>query len=358
MRPRHVHKTVQICIIIAIVLVATASVGNGQTIGTVNSTKKYVVFRCDDVAPKAKFAELQALTQVHVDMNVPVTLGVVPHPTTGAGNELLADSKFVSYMKSLASNNLFEFAQHGYTHQNQGMNTFGPSEFYGRPYALQYNAIKQGRDDIHAAFGVTPTSFIPPFDKGDDNTLKAAKALGFTEYSTAFRDFNMNQGTRDGVHVETVSLVLANESLQSAESKTSQFLADTHSIDTFVVLYHPADFSAPGGSVNKEKIMLLKNYIGYLKGRGDVQFTTVDHSWTTGNTNSTHPASDTGSTQQKAVTLPFGEGGSALLGGLGGAFAFLLVNSVLVFLLVGITLALLLCAYLILSRRGMKRRSR
>ena len=66
-----------------------------------------------------------------------------------------------------------------------------PSEFYGRPYAVQYDTIKKGRDDIKQAFGVVPTTFIPPFDKSDNNTLKAAKALGFTEYSTAYRDFNI-----------------------------------------------------------------------------------------------------------------------------------------------------------------------
>ncbi|MGZ7180367.1 MAG: DUF2334 domain-containing protein, partial [Halobacteriota archaeon] len=167
---------------------STVSVGSGQATNATSSAKKYVVFRCDDVAPNVNFAALQATNQVHIDTNVPVTLGIVPHVTTGTGNELLANSQFSAYMKPLASNHLIEFAQHGYTHQNQG-GASGQSEFYGRPYAAQYTAIKQGRDDIRAAFGVTPTSFIPPFDKGDNNTLKAAKALGFTEYSTAFRDF-------------------------------------------------------------------------------------------------------------------------------------------------------------------------
>jgi len=36
-----------------------------------------VVFREDDVAPKADFAELQAVNQVHIDKNVPVTLGII-----------------------------------------------------------------------------------------------------------------------------------------------------------------------------------------------------------------------------------------------------------------------------------------
>ncbi len=343
-----IRKIAQICIIITILLASTACAASGQTTGTASSAKKNVIFRCDDVAPKAKFAELQELDQVHINKNVPVTLGIVPHPMTGTGNELLADSQFSAYMKSLASNRLFEFAQHGYTHQNQGTSASGPSEFYGRPYVIQYNTIKQGREDIHTAFAVTPTSFIPPFDKGDTNTLKAAHALGFTEYSTSFRDFNVNQGSIQGMHVGAVSLTLANESLRSAEIKTNQFLADPHSIDTFVVLYHPADFSLPGGSVNKEKIKLLEGYIDYLKGRSDVQFTTLDHSWTTGGTaTSTHPSGTAANLQQQAVTLPFGERGAALIGLLDGPYLLLLVGGIF---------ALLLGVYVVLSRNSKRRR--
>ncbi len=355
MRPQRARKIALICIA-AVLLASTVYTVSGQTTGTASSAKKYIVFRCDDVTPTAQFAELQALDRIHIDENVPVTLGIVPHPAAGTGNELLANSQFASYMRSLASNHLFEFAQHGYTHQRAGV--FAPSEFYGRPYAVQYDAIKSGRDAVREAFGVVPTSFIPPFDKGDVNTLKAARALGFTQYSTAFRDFNMNQGTRGGIHVETVSLALANESLRSAESKTSQFLADTHSIDTFVVLYHPADFSLPDGTVNKHKIELLKDYIDYLKARNDVQFTTLDHSWTTGGATPSHRENDARNVQQEASVFPFGERGSGLIGGPVGSLAFLLVNTVFAFVLVGVIVALLIGAYLILSHRATKRRSK
>ncbi len=343
-RTRHVLKIVLACVI-AILIVSTANIGVGQTTGTASSAKKYIIFRCDDVAPKEKFVEFQAVSQLHIDKNVPVTLGIVPHPMTGTGNELLADSQFASYVKSLASNHLFEFAQHGYTHQ--GTSALGPSEFYGRPYAAQYDAIKKGRDDIRGAWGVTPTTFIPPFDKGDNNTLKATKALGFTQYSTSFRDFNVSQGSKGGMRIEAVSLILANETLQSAESKTNQFLADTHSINTFVVLYHPADFSSAGGSVDKEKTKLLGNYIDYLKGRDDVQFTRVDHAWTTGNATSNHPISSTGSAQQTSP-LP-DQVSSTLIEGLQGSFNLLPVGTILV---------LVLGAYLVLFRGNWKRRSR
>ena len=150
----------------------------------------------------------------------------------------------------------------------------------GGPIPFSTDAIKKGRDDITQAFGVVPTTFMPPFDKSDNNTLKAAKALGFTEYSTAYRDFNILQGQREGIKVESVSLVW-NQSLASMKSETDRFLNDPHSIDTFVVLYHPSDFNGPNGVVNSQKVKQLADYIDYLKGTGRVQFTTFDRSLTT-----------------------------------------------------------------------------
>jgi peptidoglycan/xylan/chitin deacetylase (PgdA/CDA1 family) len=252
---------------------------NAQSTDTAGKKMKYVVFRDDDVAPNAKFAELQAVNQVHIDKNVPVTLGIVPYNDASASSKLLADKQFFNYMRALASNPLFEFAQHGYTHKD--LSTAATSEFFGSSYPAQYNAIKAGRDLIVQAFGVVPTTFIPPFDKSDSNTLKAAKALGFTQYSTATQDLNVNQGYRGGIKIESTSFEFKNQNLQSLKSRTESFLNDTRGSDTLVVLYHPSDFSGPSDTVSKEKIKLLADYIDYLSGTGRVQFTTIDRSLTT-----------------------------------------------------------------------------
>jgi peptidoglycan/xylan/chitin deacetylase (PgdA/CDA1 family) len=271
-------KIVFTCLLVAAILFSTVH-GNAQGVEDNGQTRKYVIFREDDVAPRVDFPELQAVNQVHIDKNVPLTLGITPHQNASKGNQLLQDKQFLNYMRSIASNHLFEFAQHGYTHQSVSMAS--PSEFYGRPYAVQYDAIKKGRDYITQAFGVVPTTFIPPFDKSDNNTLKAAKALGFTEYSTAFRDFNILQGQSEGIKIESVSLVFANESLESLKNETEQFLNNPHSVDTLVVLYHPYDFSGPNGVVNLQRVKLLADYIDYLKSTGRVQFTTFNRATTT-----------------------------------------------------------------------------
>jgi hypothetical protein len=323
---------------------ATTSASSGGSA----QTNKYVIFREDDVAPNADFAELQAVNQLNINMNVPVTLGIIPHPyPTPSGNQLIkVNNTFLEYMRSLTSNHLFQFAQHGYTHLDTGPSPVGPSEFYGRPYAAQYDAIKQGRDDIIQAFGVTPTSFLPPFDKSDNNTVKACKALGFTEYSTAFQDFNQNGGNLDGMRLDTISIEVTNNTLQSLENATNQWLNDPYSINTFVVLYHPADFEGPNYTVNASKVNMLADYIKYFEGTGRVQFTTLDRSVTTTG-NGTAASSSSNASPSSDVASAY----AGIIGGLNGG----LVEPA-VFAVVGAIVVVSLASIFVVRRRKNKDR--
>jgi len=73
-------KIVLVCSLVLILLVSMLCTGasSGATTsassGGSAQTNKYVIFREDDVAPNADFAELQAVNQLNINMNVPVTL--------------------------------------------------------------------------------------------------------------------------------------------------------------------------------------------------------------------------------------------------------------------------------------------
>ena len=95
-------KIVFACLLVAVILFSTVP-GNAQGVKDNGQTRKYVIFREDDVAPRADFAEQQAVNQVHIDKNVPVTLGITPHQNASKGNQLLQDKQFLNYMRSIAS---------------------------------------------------------------------------------------------------------------------------------------------------------------------------------------------------------------------------------------------------------------
>ncbi len=306
-----IKRTIFLALLLVFAVLFSTAPVNAQPVGV----KKYVIFRDDDVAPWWCSGDtLQAVNQVHIDENVPVTLAIVPDPhaigtdsqvfqlpegqptpnvvaISGASpaNELLQDPAFLAYMRSISSNPLFEFAQHGYSHKNDKLlNSSEPSEFAGESASVQYEAIQKGRDDITEAFGITPTTFVPPFDHGDANTLEAVQALGFTDYCSGRGDPATLQGQADGIRVEpaTVSIVGANytalnTSFQKAKNATDQFFNDPNT-DTFIVAYHWWTFRGPGGSVDARKLQLLRDYIDYVKTNEGVQFTRLDRQVTTG----------------------------------------------------------------------------
>jgi peptidoglycan/xylan/chitin deacetylase (PgdA/CDA1 family) len=291
-----------------------------------STAKKYVVFRDDDVG-FGNLSALEAVDQVHIEENVPVTLAIIPHPNPcGTGNELLQETAVLNYLRSIENNSLFEFAQHGYNHWDYrahgpptcsasstgegvpqvvgaaapyykvgespppgllvpGQASGAPydSEFYGRSYTDQYNAIKQGRDDMIQALGVTPTTFVPPWNSGDSNTLKALTALGFTLYSTSTSDFNVRQASLQGIMVQGESTGLIGwdsnaawqSGMQSLTQATDAALNNMTAGQSFVVGYHFWSFENPDHSVNPTWIALFKQYIDHLKSRGDVAFTTL-----------------------------------------------------------------------------------
>ena len=295
------YKALVPFLLVLLVLISTGCV-RAQPAGTT----KQVIFRDDDVAPTQQLNVLEAVNQVHIDENVPVTLAIIPHLTAQArdaqlfpddqpiplgpsslnapSNELRQEPSFLSYMSSIASNPLFEFAQHGYTHKNDGLapGSRNQSEFAGEPFDTQYAAIRQGRNDIEDAFGITPTTFVPPWDRGDNTTLEALRALGFTEYCTGATEFPKLQGQVSGIRVEAAgvdidgaSYAAFNKSVQVAEKTTDQFFSDPTN-NTLIVAYHWWAFTGPGGSVDVRRVQLLRDYIDYVKTKEGVQFTRLD----------------------------------------------------------------------------------
>ena len=69
-------------LIFAFTLVCSTVSANAQPL----QTKKYIAFRDDDVQPFKWLDALEAVNQVHIEENVPVTLGIIPHPVTVSGN--------------------------------------------------------------------------------------------------------------------------------------------------------------------------------------------------------------------------------------------------------------------------------
>ena len=330
-----------VAVSVCFLLLITTALVPSATIAGSDGQYKCVMFRDDDVTANSGFSTLKAVNQIQIDEGVPVTLGVIPLPSlasyieSNSSNPLAIESNssnplaivsnssnplayeegpipfgviplaslantnqgdagitaFVAYLRSLASNNLFELAQHGYDHHDNHELYGGqvPSEFRGMPYDEQYAEIAEGKNLMQSAFGTAPTSFIPPYNIGDYNTLKALAALNFTVYSSCPEDVQPTM--QDGqLRSETQSIALpdlrgnASAVLQLLINQTAPLLSNPN-VQDIVVVYHYRYFSTGpfGDTVNSTKLGVLRDYIQYLK-NNDVTFATL---------NGTHPATQT-----------------------------------------------------------------
>lgn len=235
-----------------------------------------VIFRNDDVQPYYKNEELRAVNDVFVEENVPVTLGVIPAP----GNRSLAsDSEFCRYLRDLDRTHpgLFEFSLHGTTHQEE-TDFYGRSEFGGLPYAAQRDRIARGARVLEACTGVRPTTFVPPFNTYDENTIAALDERGIHTvsggawFTEAYYDRSDSFRTGDALHVPSSHSFVANWSTNEFHDNATlrrSFDAAYENRSLYVQMLHYPTFT------DDTKLAQLRSLIRYMKSREDVGFLTL-----------------------------------------------------------------------------------
>ena len=120
------------------------------------------------------------------------TAGIIPFVFTGyqgdpavdqgdAENLPLGQAK-IEMITSAVQDGVIEVTMHGFSHQTIPAEG-GHREFKGLEYNLQYEKISQGVTFLEESLNVPITTFIPPWNRYDQNTLKALNEIGFTVLS-------------------------------------------------------------------------------------------------------------------------------------------------------------------------------
>lgn len=259
-----------------------------------------VIFRDDDVQPYFGAASLKRLIEIFDGSNIPVTLGIIPN--ADGKSPINIDKDQLTYLQGiLPSENMHETALHGLTHLNM---TFEPSglgwsEFAGIPLQRQREMIKQGLTILHSAFPtISITSFIPPFNSYDSDTLIALREQNLTVISTddyteavlfgnpppprnlpptpqspdlpTSQPFVLNGIVHLPANYETYNWTTNSFiPLQKQEQRFELFYARPGS--TFTLLLHHWLYTyIPGGHFEE-----LQSFISYIKGHDGIKFMTM-----------------------------------------------------------------------------------
>jgi hypothetical protein len=176
--------------LLVFVFLSLACPVSARAASTSNARRITVVIRVDDYRRSCSDVgtELLAILQKH---SVPCTYGVVPYTTT-SGKFSSAPESCVPLDKETAAklddavrSGLVEVAQHGFTHADNGGAPGGHrSEFWGRDYSTQLRMLSAGKAALESLYHVNVTTFIPPWNKCDENTLRALESSAFRVISS------------------------------------------------------------------------------------------------------------------------------------------------------------------------------
>lgn len=243
---------------------------------TWNEYQSIVIFRNDDIQPYYRTEEMEAVDQTFIDNEVPVTQGVIP--ATG-DEELNPDGELCQYLRTQAEEHpgTFEFAVHGYTHE-QRTEFHGGSELGGLPPNEQQELIQDGTTALSSCINETPTTYVPPFNTYDNAT---AAALADEEYTVVsggawFTEQYYNEigpFEDDGLlHLPTSQAFVknwtTNEFHEQAHLET-QFDEAYQDGDVYVQMLHYQMFT------DQSKLDQLQGLIAHMQSKDDVRFMTV-----------------------------------------------------------------------------------
>lgn len=237
------------------------SVTNLNNAGKVYLNSRKVLLRADDFGntDPAGWSWFADLSKIY---NFKVTYATMPGST---------DLNTVKFMSSLDKNN-YEIATHGLHHEDYAPNV---------AYDTQLGLISQATQLLTTYF-VRPRTFVTPYDNGDENTVLAAKALGY--HSISQNQVEPVQGiSQFAPNFIWEDVWTGNDATHDSEADFEKdFSKSTERYYTVEV--HPATYShrspdgSLDGSIKSEDASEFVKSIVYLKSQ-NVEFMTMEQAY-------------------------------------------------------------------------------
>jgi hypothetical protein len=146
-----------------------------------------VVFRYDDYSANSVTSAELIIIETFRNNVAPITFGVIPFKVAGDVHDpspqdlLPLDSVKGEILKSGFEDGILEISMHGYSHQTNSTEYL--SEFAKLAYKEQVKKISAGKEFLQNITGARVTTFIPPWNTYDRNTLSVLEETGFSTLS-------------------------------------------------------------------------------------------------------------------------------------------------------------------------------
>jgi hypothetical protein len=268
----------QVFWIILLLFIGPLVITSSSAFGTEDKNKQIiVVFRFDDPSSISDTnLELKVLDAFQKN-NLPCTLGVIPFVIIGYGGDSTArdvvplDDIKADILKKAIHTGLVEVALHGYSHQTTRSKIWGGySEFQGLDYTSQALRIEKGKTFLEALLDVKLTTFIPPFDNFDHNTIKLLESFDFEVFSS-----NMDQAV-DINDADKIKFLPATCGLLDVRSaiESARLIVDNQPI--IIVLMHHRDFWDANRMLDPNRLDGFIELLNWIRSQNDIRVVALD----------------------------------------------------------------------------------
>ncbi len=260
--------------LIVMVLLASCFSAGGDTLAGVG--KQTIVFlRFDDVSGRSSTALEQKLIDEFRNHHFSCTFAVIPFVcdrdyTDTARQGLIAFPSWkAGILGEAVRTGTIEVALHGYSHQSIRKRKEGEvTEFSGIGYEKQELKLMKGKGFLETILQTKITTFVPPFNSYDLNTVRAMERLGFRCIS-ASRDGAADGSSSLQYLPITCDLQTVREAVASAAS-----LTDVQPV--IGVMFHEYDFKEIDKTRGRISFPEFQRLMDWLAARKDVQVMSVN----------------------------------------------------------------------------------
>lgn len=195
-----------------------------------------VIFRFDDYATSSNTALEQLIIDEFRKIGASITFAVIPFEAKGYSNGEAVDRMPLSdekakILKEATQANCVEVALHGYIHAS--VTSGEPAEFRTLGFDIQKLRLQEGKALLESKTGAIVTTFVPPWNEHDDDTLAALEATGFKVLS-ARADATINSRSSLAFLPATSGILKATEAVKAARLQPGDNIV--------VILFHEYDF--------------------------------------------------------------------------------------------------------------------
>jgi len=266
MKTISLHRTA----LIILLLFATLSVA-GCWLRPAPQNYVNVVFRFDDYSSTSATNLERRIIDLFSRYQAPITFGVIPFACADdihdpAPQETIPlDPSKIDLLKSAYDDGILDVGLHGYSHQTISKDYY--SEFEGLDYERQLAKLNKGKAYLEEILDAPVSTFVPPWNRYDLNTLKALETAGFTTISADLKGISTEKSNLDFLPA-TCSIAQVRDCVDTAR-------ADLDRQPVVVMLFHEYDFKEVDERRGRTTFQEFSALVAWIDNQPDVRLRSI-----------------------------------------------------------------------------------